>query len=149
MSLRPHGRAAINAKNPRALAVCDRCGFLYQHDVLRWQYQYRGPRTQNIRLLVCPSDYDILQEQLRTFILPQDPISISNSRMEDYAGADNPVHTLGYDPANMFNPTAQRGENIGNLTLGAGVNAAFDGWLAGGFPAARTSPIATHPSTTG
>jgi hypothetical protein len=98
---------------------------------LKWQYQFRGPKLQNIRLLVCPTCLDKPQEQLRTFVLPADPIAISNPRVEDYTNADNPVYTLGYDPANMFQPLVQRGFNIGNLTLGAGINAAFDGWLAG------------------
>lgn len=137
MSLRPHGRAEISATNPRAVGLCDRCQFLYNHDTLRWQWQWRGPKLQNIRLLVCRECYDKPQEQLRTFVLPIDPVPISNPRVEDYAGADNPVHTLGYDPANLFVPTAQRGFNIGNLTLGAGVNAAFDGWLAGGVATRR------------
>lgn len=131
MSFRPHGRASISANNARALGVCDRCQFIYNHDTLRWQHQWRGPRLQNIQRLVCPECYDKPQEQLRTFVLPADPIPIFNPRMEDYAAADNPVSPLGYDPANMFYPLAQRGGNIGNLTLGAGVNAAFDGWLAG------------------
>jgi len=29
--MRPHGRARVSARNPRALAICDRCGFLYNH----------------------------------------------------------------------------------------------------------------------
>lgn len=137
MSLRPHGRASISAINPRALGICDRCGAMYNRDTLSYQYQWRGPRLQNIQILVCSDCYDEPQEQLRTFILPPDPVAIKDPRPENYADADNPASHLGYDPANMFEPLAQRGGNIGNLTLGAGVNAAFDGWLAGGIATRR------------
>ena len=127
MSMRPHGKASIDARSPRALAICDRCQFMVNHGELRWQMQWRGPRLQNIRLLVCQSCYDIPQEQLRTIILPIDPVTIANARPENYAAADNPVSGLGYDPANAFLPTTQLGMNIGNMVMGAGVNAAFDG----------------------
>lgn len=137
MSLRPHGRASISAINPRALGICDRCSFTYNLDMLSYQFQWRGPRLQNVRILVCETCYDEPQEQLRTFILPPDPIALKDPRPENYADCDNPASHLGYDPANMFEPLAQRGFNIGNLTLGAGVNAAFDGWLAGGVATRR------------
>ena len=48
----PHGRAKVDASNPRAFGVCDRCGFLYNHKDLRWQYDYRGRSLQNLRILV-------------------------------------------------------------------------------------------------
>lgn len=127
MSMRPHGRASIDSRAPRALAICQRCQFMYNHDTLRWQMQWRGPRLQNIQLLVCRECYDVPQEQLRTIIFPIDPVTISYALPENYALADNPVSGLGYDPANAFLPTSQRGESIGNLTFGAGVDSAFDG----------------------
>lgn len=127
MSFRPHGRASIDSRAPRALGVCDRCGALVDHDTLRWQMRYRGPRLQNIQILVCPSCLDIPNENERIIVLPIDPVTIANARPENYALADNPVSGLGYDPANAFLPTSQRGESIGNLTFGAGVDSAFDG----------------------
>lgn len=128
--MRPHGRAEISARSPRALAVCDRCGFLYNLDQLSWQYDWQmGPRLKNLRILVCPDCYDEPQESGRTIVLPPDPIPVFNARPEDYAGADNPLSPLGFNVRNMYEPYPVQtlGGNIGTLTLNAGVNAAFDG----------------------
>lgn len=124
--MRPHGRAFIDPRSPRALAVCDRCQAMVFHDTLRWQMQWRGPRMANIRLYVCPECYDTPQEQLRTFVLPIDPVPIANPRPENYAEADNPASYLGFAARNSYFPTQQLGMNIGTLTLGGGVSAAFD-----------------------
>lgn len=125
--MRPHGRAQIDSRQPRALALCDRCQEMVNHDILRWQFRWRGPRLTNIRLLVCPDCYDTPNEQERTIVLPVDPVTIENPRPENYALADNPASYLGYDPADSFRLlSAQRGGSIGTLTLGAGINAAFD-----------------------
>lgn len=126
--MRPHGRASIDARSPRALAICDRCQAMVFHDTLRWQWRWRGPRPQNIRLLVCPSCLDTLNEQERTIVLPVDPVTIANARPQNYALADNPASYLGFDPANLLNAMpSQRGMNIGNMTLNGGVDAAFNG----------------------
>lgn len=124
--MRAHGRAQISRTNPRALAICDRCQQTVNHDILQWQLQWRGPRMQNIRLLVCPQCYDVPQEQLRTIVLPVDPVTIQNSRPENYAIADNPVSGLGYNPTNNFLGASYLGGNIGNMTLGGNLNAAFN-----------------------
>jgi len=124
--MRPHGRASIDARHPRALAICDRCGAMVNHHTLKWQMRWRGPQLQNIRLYVCPDCYDKPNEQERSFVLPIDPVTIANARPENYADADNPASYLGFDPANNFLPQSQRGMNIGTLTLGGGVDAAFD-----------------------
>lgn len=150
--MRPHGRANINAHHPRALAICDRCQGMVNHDTLRWQMQWRGPQLQNIRRLVCPECYDTPQEQLRTFVLPTDPVTIQNARPEDYAAADNPASYLGYDPGDAFkNPSAQRGDNIGSMTLYGGVNAAFDGNATKRYPfsAGLANSVSSFQNTVG
>lgn len=76
--------ASVSMAHPRALGVCDRCGFVYNHDDLQWQYQWAGPKLQNLRILVCKSCLDEPQEQLRTIILPPDPIPISNPRPGEF-----------------------------------------------------------------
>lgn len=121
--MRPHGRAEINARSPRALGVCERCGFLYNHDQLRWQYEWRGISLQNIRILVCETCQDKPQDQLRVIILPPDPVPILNARPENYPNADNPMSPIGAD-ANQLTP--QYGSRIGNLIGNGGLNAAFD-----------------------
>lgn len=77
--------AKVSATNPRAFAVCDRCGFLYNHYNLAWQYDWVGPRIQNKRILVCPTCMDKPQEQLRTIVIPADPVPIDNPRPGEYA----------------------------------------------------------------
>ena len=84
MSWRPHGRARVNARSPRSAGICDRCGFLYSHSALTWQYDFAGIRLQNLRVLVCRSCLDVPQEQLRAKILTPDPIPIWNARPEPF-----------------------------------------------------------------
>lgn len=121
--MRPHGSADISATKPRALGICDRCGRRVNHDRLRFQYQWQGPKLQNIRILVCCECYDIPQEQLRTIVLPPDPVPIMNARPEFNVSDDNPLSGIGASP-NSYLP--QYGSIIGNLTGGGGINAAFD-----------------------
>ena len=126
--MRPHGRAQISARAPRALAVCQRCGFLYNHDNLQWQWDWlQGPRLFNLRLLVCKPCLDIPQESGRTIVLPPDPVAIYYALPENYALADNPLSPLLYAPANNFLPQPPQTGSIGNMTLNAGVDAAFNG----------------------
>lgn len=82
------GRARTDARNPQAHAICDRCGFRYNHVALRWQYDWRGASMMNIRLLVCDTCYDAPQEQLRAIVIPADPIPIQNPRTQDFVTAE-------------------------------------------------------------
>lgn len=79
------GRASTSATNPRAFAVCDRCAIWYNHDQLKWQYDWAGASLINKRMLVCNTCYDVPQEQLRSIIIPADPVPIQNPRVEPYA----------------------------------------------------------------
>lgn len=83
------GRASTNASNPQAHAICDRCGFRYNHVNLKWQFDWRGTSLQNIRMLVCNTCYDEPQEQLRAIIVPADPVPILNPRLQDFAVAES------------------------------------------------------------
>jgi hypothetical protein len=82
------GRARTSAKNPQAHAICDRCGFRYNHVDLRWQFDWRGTSLQNIRLLVCDQCTDEAQQQLRAIVIPADPIPIVNPRIQDFVTAE-------------------------------------------------------------
>lgn len=128
--MRPHGRAQISARAPRALGVCQRCGFTYNLDELQWQFDWnRGPRLFNLRIQVCPTCLDVPQENGRTIVLPPDPVPVKYPLPENYIAADNPLSTLGYNVADAFLPLPPQrlGGNIGNMTLNAGVDAAFNG----------------------
>lgn len=66
----------------------------------------------NQNFLVCDRCYDTPQEQLRSIILPADPVPVQNPRPERYTIDNNPYTTIG--------------TNIGTLTQGAGLTAAFN-----------------------
>jgi hypothetical protein len=102
---------------------------MYNLRDLQWQWDWRqGPRLRNLMIQVCPTCLDVPQENGRTIILPPDPVPVAFPLPEDYAAADNPASYLGYNVANAFfpQPPQSLGGNIGNMTLNAGVNAAFD-----------------------
>jgi hypothetical protein len=81
----PTGRGRVSQSRPSALAICDRCSFTYNHTDLRWQYEWEGVKLQNLRLLVCRTCLDKPQAQLKTIIIPPDPLPVFNARPENYA----------------------------------------------------------------
>lgn len=87
------GRARISAKNPQAAAVCDRCGGVYNHVDLSWQFDWAGAGLINKRLLVCGHCSDTPQQQLRSIVLPADPTPIMNPRPQDYVTASTDYRT--------------------------------------------------------
>lgn len=110
--MRPHGRARADRHHPRAWAVCDGCGFLFNKSDLQWQYEWAGNKLVNQNFLVCDTCYDEPQEQLRSIVLPADPTPIVNPRPEFDISNNNPISPLGIA--------------IGTMTQAAGLNAAFD-----------------------
>lgn len=84
---RSHARTSN--RSPRALAVCDRCGGLWNHIDLRWQVEWQGAQIQNLRVLVCPQCYDTPNEQLRTLLIPADPVPVDNPRPQIPADGDS------------------------------------------------------------
>jgi hypothetical protein len=87
------GRARISARNPQAAGVCDRCGRVVNHVDLRWQFDWRGASLMNTRVLVCRTCEDKPQEQLRTIVIPADPVPIMNPRVQDYVAASTDYRT--------------------------------------------------------
>ena len=84
MPWRPHSKVKVSARQPRAAGKCDRCGFLYNHNTLRWQFDYSGLQFQNLRILVCGRCEDKPQRQLGAKILRPDPLPIFNARPEPF-----------------------------------------------------------------
>jgi hypothetical protein len=78
-----------------AAAICDRCGFVWNHRDLKDQVEWRGPSLMSIRILVCPPCYDKPQENVRSVILPADPVPITNPRVQDFAAAETDYRTIG------------------------------------------------------
>lgn len=81
------GRAITDPDNPRAHAICDRCGFRYNLHNLSWQYDWAGASIVNRRLLVCSPCRDTPQEQLRAIVIPADPMPVRNPRPENFVNA--------------------------------------------------------------
>ena len=110
MAWRPHSHVKVNARAPRAAGKCDRCGFLYQHNTLRFQFDFSGLQFQNLRILVCDRCYDDPQRQLGAKTLTPDPVPIYNARPE-------PFTTTGfsYDETNIMvmpDPLVPFGTNV-------------------------------------
>ena len=120
MAWRPHGRARVDARRPESFAVCDRCGFWYNHSDLTYQSQWSGTRLQNLYLLVCRRTcLDIPQEQLRTVVLPPDPTPTYFARPESFYIDDTTLVST----QQQINIITQSGGNIitqgGNNITGA------------------------------
>lgn len=88
------GRATINPAAPEALGICDGCGFLFNLRTLTWQMGWCGTTLKNLHLRKCSTCLDIPNEQLRTIILPPDPLPVSDPRLEQFAVDERNDYTL-------------------------------------------------------
>ena len=92
---RPHGRARVNTRSPVAFAKCDRTGRWVNRTDLYKQYYYAGTKLVWSGLLVCKDALDIPNDQLRTIILPPDPVGVINARTEPFSYDEaGPVQSL-------------------------------------------------------
>lgn len=89
----PKGHAKLDPRRPQAFAICERCGFQYNHNALVWDTQYHGRELRRTGFLVCQSCSDIPNPTLRPIVLPADPVPILNPRREAPF-----VSTLGHPP---------------------------------------------------
>ena len=97
MPWRQRGRATVDPRNPNAFAVCDRCGFWYNHSDLHWQFAYAGNSLLNIKLLVCNRCLDVPYEFNRPIILGPDPMPIRDPRPELNFGSAQQNCDMGED----------------------------------------------------
>jgi len=93
------GRARTSARNPQAHAICDRCGGRYNHVDLTWQNDWAGASIINKRILVCRRCNDTPQQQLRSIVIPADPMPIQNARPERFAEYETDVRITNYPVA--------------------------------------------------
>ena len=91
--MRPHGRAKVSTRSPDPFAICDDCGFLFNHSELRWQMEWGGNKLINKKQLVCRRCNDIPNTQLRAIVLPADPMPIMNPRVQNYQAASTDYRT--------------------------------------------------------
>ncbi len=78
----PKGHAHLDPQHPSAFAICERCGFLYNHRELQWDIQYHGRNLRRTGFLVCDACNDNPNPTLRPVVLPPDPVPILNPRTE-------------------------------------------------------------------
>lgn len=98
MTWRPHSHARVDANNPRAFAICDRCGSTYNRVNLRAQQEWAGTRIVSKNILVCASCWDPPTPFLRVFTLPPDPVPVVDPRPLDRSNAnDSFIATEGGD----------------------------------------------------
>jgi len=64
--------------------VCDRCGRLFNHKDLTWQYNWRGNRLANLNILVCQRCLEDPSDFLRIIKIPAEPAPTLNARPEPY-----------------------------------------------------------------
>jgi hypothetical protein len=105
------GRARINSRNPQAAAICDRCGFVYNHVDLQFQFDWAGATTVNKQILVCNNCLDTPQQQLRAIVIPADPMPISNPRPQEYRVAEANVRVT----TNRYVPDGKTGIPVPDL----------------------------------
>jgi hypothetical protein len=94
MAWRWTGRAKVNASDPHAFAVCQRCGFWYNRDDLHWQFEWRGPNLVNIRIAVCDRCLDVPFIFARPIVYPPDPVPIAWPLPEDFTAANQGTYPL-------------------------------------------------------
>ena len=158
------GFARTSARSPQAHAICDRCGFRYNHVDLRWQFDWAGAALINKRMLVCNRCEDVPQQQLRAIIVPADPVPIMNARVENFVDAEtNNRVTSGQDTvdpvtgipvpggANRITEdsnnrvTQQTGEPPGGLNQTPGTDPNAPGNSTPGLPYDNTTVPKTGP----
>lgn len=94
MATRYPGRAEIDPFAPRALGICDRCGFQYNLSALRWQFGWAGSAFINLQLRVCERCHDVPTEQFRSVRIPPDPDPVMDARLENYAVDEFNAYTM-------------------------------------------------------
>lgn len=150
MPYRPHGKAEVDPYSPRAFAVCQRCGALYNSFKLNWQFQWMGAKLQNKWVQCCPDCMDDPSIFLRQIILPPDPQSIYQPRTEPYAideagGRDMPIFLSGAVAlASIVSPSWAKGFYCATIGGGAGglnLNGSYPNMGGGGGAYAQTNAV--------
>lgn len=159
------GRARTSSRNPQAHAICDRCGFRYNHVDLRWQLGWAGAAVVNKRILVCARCEDDMQQQLRAIVLPADPVPIHNARPQLFyvAAQTNARQVSGYNTTDPKTGIAVPGGDLrstqdgstrveqqtggapGSLNQTPGIDPNAPGANDPGLPYENTEPPETGP----
>lgn len=139
-SFAPKGHAHLDPQRPAAFAICDCCGFLYNHRDLRWAQQWRGNKLEKTGYQHCPTCWDEPNPTLRPIVLPPDPVPVLNPRAEPLT-VYVPSVAFATLPAPVLNLTAyvnnSRTRTVGAIVTGGGsfkVKVIYDGtnWVVKG-----------------
>lgn len=73
--------APVDIYKPEPPGYCDRCNRKFLHRNLAWQFDWRGPRLANLRILVCGGCLDVPQPSGRKPIkIGPDPVAVRDPR---------------------------------------------------------------------
>ena len=72
--------AYADISRPDEWYFCDRCNFRKMKKEANFQFDWRGSKMANLRLLVCPVCLDDPQPQLRTILIGPDPVPVKDAR---------------------------------------------------------------------
>ena len=83
----------VNQNSPDGAGQCDRCGRWFNLRNLTFQYEWAGTHLYNTGALVCTEGgcLDRPQEQLRTIVIPPDPMPLLNARVPSFAYEEQTV----------------------------------------------------------
>jgi hypothetical protein len=118
--MRVNGRAYVSPRNPRAFAICDNCGGLWNHDRLAFQRRYAGANIVQTATLSCPKCLDKVNPNLRAIRIDADPKGVFDPRPQqysDYSGdgrsTDGPVRLIYAGGASrLYDPTLPSGSIV-------------------------------------
>jgi len=105
MGIQQSTRAYADIRRPKPWAFCDRCNFRYFHHDLSWQYDWRGPKLSNLRILVCKTCLDEPYEFNRPIVIGPDPMPVKDPRPGYLAQQGGPAPPP-FFPFNPFVTTA-------------------------------------------
>ena len=146
------GKARTSASFPQAFAVCDRCGNWRNWVDLKRQFDWLGAALLPVgNLLVCDRCYDTPNEQMRSIVLPPDPPSIINARVEPFT-ADEPNFMAQVTGSTVNFPTnipvpgttqmaTQAGNNMTGMNVGVPPAPAAKRSQLGLVPGAQMTPV--------
>lgn len=115
MAWRPHGHANVDGNSPRAWAVCDSCGFTFNHYNLKFQQEWRGIALESTGFLKCRKCLDVPFIFNRPKRLPADPLPIQNARPL-YVQYTAPALTWDSSPSGIAMPESSGRGYDDNLT---------------------------------
>jgi hypothetical protein len=95
LHLRSRAALDIDVNDPRAVAVCDGCGFWTMHDHLVEKKEYRGGSVPvGTGLWVCGVCDDVPNPYYSKMVLSPDPVPVRNARPENLSLDPEPMQFI-------------------------------------------------------